>query len=205
MRNSEYLYHRSKIDYFFIVIIILSPFAFYLHLLAPDDMKVWDTFMFTIDAGYFEFVEYYLWIYSYKLLILILLIIWFLTCKHWWKFILCVPISFEIYKLVSFINDRYSLFEDYSIVDGLPFIMITILILLGIKKRLSYVPYDNNGMLNINFEIYELLKEISSKQKMNVKELKEEYKLLKEQKGRLEMREYLLKLIELNDKFTKVN
>lgn len=197
MNYKKELIRRAKIDYFLIAIVIISPFAFYLHLLSPSDSKIWQNKLFTIDAGYFEYVQYYLWIYSYKFLTIILISTWFISCKYWWKMILLVPFSFEIFKLASFINDRYEFISDFNIYHSLPLIAIGILILYVLNYKLKYSDHQKSD--SINFEIYQLMREISSFDNREVRKLANDYKLLKSQKKLLKKREYLKKLIELSD------
>ncbi len=202
---SDYLYRRINLDYLFIGLIIISPFAFYLHLFAPDDSKIWLTPLFSLDAGCFQYVEYYLWVYSYKFLTLGLLIIWFLTCKHKWKLILLIPFGSEVYRLVSFINERYLLVDNFSIVQGIPFILFSIFTILFIDKKVNYLGKERMNGFDINFEIYELLEDLATFNGVNSNSISDKFKSLKKQKKDLKRREYLIKLIELNDELTTIN
>tara|TARA_B100000795_G_scaffold233656_1_gene192495 strand:- start:13 stop:540 length:528 start_codon:yes stop_codon:yes gene_type:complete len=85
-----------------VFIIAITPFLFYLYKSFPN-VKVWETSFFSLETTFFSWFDY-AWYMANKLIPLLLLFIWFFTCKHWWHWILLVPIgmySFQIWGLIQ--------------------------------------------------------------------------------------------------------
>jgi len=84
--------------------ILLSPLLFYAYQLIPN-VKIWETDMFVFNSHYFENVQVFFWTFLSKLTPLLLLMIWFTTCKHWWYHSIIVPISMMIFQIIGLFND----------------------------------------------------------------------------------------------------
>lgn len=108
------------------VIIAISPFLFTLYEYVPDQ-KVWNTFLFTYDSTYYESVYVTAWTLSTKLLPLLLILVWFLTNRHWWYHALLVPISMYVYHIIIIFNDDLKLVDSESQVIYLVPIMALII------------------------------------------------------------------------------
>src|SRR5690606_29772115 len=80
-------------------LIAITPYLFYLYESVPAD-KVWNTFLFTYDSGFYNDANVSIWVLTGKIVPLILLLIWFFTCRHWWYHSLIVPISMYSYQIV---------------------------------------------------------------------------------------------------------
>src|SRR5690606_14594748 len=83
--------------------IAATPYLFYLYESVPNT-KVWNTFLFSYESRGYESVFVLAWTLTGKLIPLILLCIWFFTCKHWWYHVLLIPISMYTYQTISVIN-----------------------------------------------------------------------------------------------------
>ena len=100
---SKYLLTGSIIA----LIIAFSPYLFYLYEVFPDG-PVWETSFFIYESKYYESMVAAAWTYLGKLVPLILLLIWFFTCKHWWYHAILVPISMYTFQLITvFYEDVY--------------------------------------------------------------------------------------------------
>lgn len=89
------------------LIIAFSPYIFYLYEVFPDG-KVWETSFFTYESLYYESILAAAWTYLGKIVPLLLLFIWFFTCKHWWYHTILIPITMYSYQLVIvFYEDVY--------------------------------------------------------------------------------------------------
>ncbi|QYA26309.1 hypothetical protein G3I01_12605 [Gramella sp. MT6] len=89
------------------IIIAFSPYLFYIYEIFPNG-RVWETSLFTYESKYYEDVLTAAWTYSSKIVPLILLLIWFFTCKHWWYHVILVPLIMYGYQLISvFYEDVY--------------------------------------------------------------------------------------------------
>ena len=64
-------------------VIAATPFMFYLYESVPET-KVWDTFLFTFESHFYENANQAMWLITTKAIPLLLLFLWFFTCRHWW-------------------------------------------------------------------------------------------------------------------------
>ena len=84
-----------------------SPYLFYLYEIFPSG-SVWENSFFTYESKYYDSVNVAVWTYLNKLVPLLLLLIWFFTCKHWWYHVILVPTVMYAYQLISaFYEDQY--------------------------------------------------------------------------------------------------
>lgn len=120
------------------VFIIATPYFFYLYEGFPN-IKVWKTSFFgidiTYDSNYYQSVNVVGWILFGKLIPLILLLIWFFTCKHWWYHSILIPICmyvFQIYTTLQedMVNDRIEIWY------LAPLILFAFVFVYGIRMRI---------------------------------------------------------------------
>ena len=89
--------------------ILATPFLFYSYKSFPES-SIWETSFFTLETAFFSWFDY-AWYLANKLIPLYLLFIWFFTCKHWWHWILLVPIGMYSFQLWGIINENIGLDE----------------------------------------------------------------------------------------------
>ncbi|UZH55009.1 hypothetical protein JRG66_13760 [Salinimicrobium tongyeongense] len=94
------------------IIIAFSPYIFYLYEIFPNG-PVWETSFFTYESKYYQDVLTAAWTYLGKITPLILLLIWFFTCKHWWYHVILVPIGMYSFQLVAVVYDDVYLHEQF--------------------------------------------------------------------------------------------
>ena len=85
-----------------VIVIAITPLLFYSYKSFPD-VKIWETSFFTAETAFRSWFDY-TWYLANKIIPLLLLFIWFFTCKHWWHWILLIPIgmySFQIWGLIQ--------------------------------------------------------------------------------------------------------
>ncbi|UNY98159.1 hypothetical protein MQE36_13825 [Zhouia spongiae] len=117
------------------ILIAVSPYIFYLYEGLPNN-EIWETKFFTIESKYNNSVFVMGWVFMTKFIPLYLLIIWFITCKHWWYHILLIPISMYIIQVLSAINDDFHIIDDFSIYYVIPVMMIIIPIVYLIRVKI---------------------------------------------------------------------
>ena len=106
-------------------LIAITPYLFYLYESVPDE-KIWNTFLFTYNSGYYESALASIWTMMGKIVPLYLLFIWFFTCRHWWYHVLIIPVAMYSYQLFSIINDDIDLMDEYQIMVLIPIMAIVI-------------------------------------------------------------------------------
>lgn len=106
-----------------ILILIATPFLFYLYRLAPSDSTEWDTLFGTINSGGFNNVQSYIYTLFTKLSFVILTGLWFLTSKNWWKYAILVPFTMFLFQLSGVINYNIQYIDEYDFWYSLPVII----------------------------------------------------------------------------------
>ena len=106
-------------------VIASTPLLFSLHESVPDEI-IWDTFLFTYESGLWESAQYAMWVYTGKLLPLILLLIWFFTNRHWWYHALLVPIVMYAFQITTTYNAELLYTDENQILVLLPVLVIVV-------------------------------------------------------------------------------
>lgn len=105
-------------------IIAGSPFLFYVYNYVPP-IASWETYFFTYNSGFYENAQTAMWMLTGKLITLLFLIIWFLTCRHWWHHALLVPISMYVYQIIDAIRQDTTM-DEFDLVYMLPIMALII-------------------------------------------------------------------------------
>lgn len=102
-----------------------TPLLYLIHESVPD-VKVWDTFLFTYESGFWESAQYAMWVYTGKIVPLILIFIWFFTCRHWWYHALLVPIVMYSFQIITSYNAELLHTDENQILFLLPVLVIVV-------------------------------------------------------------------------------
>jgi hypothetical protein len=118
----------------------LTPYFSYLYESVPDT-QVWDTFLFSYDSGSYEdggweSANYAMWILTSKLLPLLLLFIWFFTCRHWWYHVLLVPIAMYLYQVFAIFNTNIDYIDQFQLMHLVPVMAVVIPSIYLIRARM---------------------------------------------------------------------
>jgi len=106
-----------------VFLIAITPYLFYLYESFPDDF-VWKTSFFEEKLETYTWYTF-AWFLSGKLIPLYLLLIWFFTCKHWWHWIILIPISMYIFQSWGIINQSRQL-DEVELLYMLPLMLVLI-------------------------------------------------------------------------------
>ncbi len=142
-QNKELITIRSrslKLGSIVAILIAISPYIFYLYESFPDQ-PVWETFLFTFESKYQGSVYYSMWIFLNKLVPILLLTLWFFTCKHWWYHVILIPLSMYVFQFFSSLNEELQYWDEFEIYYVIPIMMIVIpfVYLIRIKLVDKYV------------------------------------------------------------------
>lgn len=181
-------------------IIIALPFLFYLYKLVPD-IPVWETEYFTLSLKYQESIEIFFWLFAKKVLTLSVLMIWFFTCKHWWRYVILFPLIIELYKFIGFIDTEFE-FMDFTFINTLVYSIPICLILIFISNKWGYYNKSKSFNQQLTQEIDQLFSELINFKKESYTMAKIEYKHLLNEKETLSKQDYLQKLIVIRDGLT---
>lgn len=139
-------------------VIALTPFLYSLHESVPST-QVWDTFLFTYDSGFWEDARYAMWVFTGKIIPLMLLTVWFFTCRHWWYHAILVPIIMYIFQIIVSYNAEVKFVDEFQFIYLLPVMAIVIPSIYLIRARMF------NKMNQVNKSMEELEEEFMIKPK----------------------------------------
>lgn len=117
------------------IIIILTPVLFYSYQGFPSN-KTWVTLFGTLDSNYYGSIQSLVWVIFGKLVPLLLLLLWFFTCKHWWYHVLLVPMSMYIFQIYSTLNEDLIFSDSDEVYFIIPIIAIIAAISYTIRTRI---------------------------------------------------------------------
>ena len=160
------------------LIIALTPFIFYLYEIFPSG-SVWETSFFTYESLYYKSVLAAAWTYFGKLIPLMLLLIWFFTCKHWWYHVILVPLVMYGYQLLSAFYEDYYLntidLDNGDLIYLAPFFIIILSIVYLVRIRIFDRIYGID-LSEIEQENLSPFSSLSDKDFNDVKEFRESEK-----------------------------
>lgn len=126
------------------LLLIATPFLFYVYKYAPTDSKEWETIFGTINAGNFKNAQSFIHALFTKIIFVLLTSIWFLTSRNWWKYAILVPLIMFLYQLYGIINFQIQYIDEFDFWYSLPFIAPVIIFFI----YLSYLISKKNIQLN---------------------------------------------------------
>ncbi|REE79765.1 hypothetical protein BX611_2661 [Lutibacter oceani] len=123
---------------FMIILIVFIPYLLYVHKFIDQDLEKFETIFGTIKGGsVFTYAQVYIYMLLSKLVPLLLLIIWFITNKHWWVHALAIPISVYLFQLISVINDSEEYVDDVEFIYTVPIAVLVMVILYYLRSKMS--------------------------------------------------------------------
>lgn len=126
--------------------IAITPYIFYLYESVPDT-KIWDTFLFAYNSGYFESANTAMYFFVSKAVPLLLIFIWFFTCRHWWYHALLVPITMFLYQIFNLFNDDSDIIDEFQLIYMIPVMAVIIPTIYLIRARMFNKINDVNKSL----------------------------------------------------------
>lgn len=119
------------------MVLTATPFLFYIYQFAPADSTQWETSFGTIKASGFNSVQSFLHALFTKATFVLLLGIWFLTARNWWKYAILIPLTMFLFQFIGVLNVELEYIDEYDFWYSLPIIIPILLFLIFISIRLS--------------------------------------------------------------------
>lgn len=117
----------------------VSPYFFYLYESFPDT-NVWEASFLGLDltytSNYYKSIFVLTWTLTGKVIPLLFLFIWFITCKHWWYHAILIPISMYIFQIYMTLNDDLDFTDSNEFYILAPLILVALIFLYGIRMRI---------------------------------------------------------------------
>jgi len=117
-----------------VFMIAVTPFIFYSYESFPSDSKTWETSFFSLTTSY-PTLYHYAWYVVGKFVPLFLLLIWFFTCKHWWHWIILVPIAMYSFQLWGVFQENFKM-DELELFYILPLMMVLVPFVYLIRAKL---------------------------------------------------------------------
>ena len=127
--------------------IATSHYLFYLYESVPNT-ETWETFLFTYKSVGYHDANVVMWLLTGKLIPLIFLLIWFLTCRHWWYHTILVPIAMYIYQVFGLFNDDLSYIDELQLIYLVPVMAIVVPSIYLIRAKM----FDRLNTANKSFQ-----------------------------------------------------
>jgi len=118
------------------VMILIIPFIFYSYEQFPKE-KSFETAFFNLETTYYGSVNTAVWVFMGKFIPIYICLIWFFTCKYWWKYAILVPIGMYVGQIIIYFNDEMQFIDEMDWNFVLPIVIVVILILGFIRYSLS--------------------------------------------------------------------
>ncbi len=117
------------------LILLLTPFIYQLYEGVPK-AETWETPFFTLEKGFYKNVQVAVWVYLGKFIPLLICILWFFTCKHWWYHAIIIPIAMYAFQLFSAMNSGSRFIDEVEIYYVIPIMMVIAPIVYWVRLRL---------------------------------------------------------------------
>ncbi|WP_424280131.1 hypothetical protein [Eudoraea sp.] len=182
--------------------LLLTTLFWFVHYLIPEK-QVWDLGIIQVHNTGFLNVRIFVWFLLQKLIILIPLVLWFITCQHWWKYAILSPIilySFQFWEATQDVNSL----DAAGNIKAFPAIFCVVLLLLMISKAIKYRVEILMMYEHLTEEIEVLLKNTDFNANSVLYKNVKRFKLLKAEIAKeTNARKQLMKLITLREELVK--
>lgn len=158
---------RLWLESIMVILILMSPFVFKAHdYFSRDPDATFNLLGFVIDSNGFNNLNAFAWFFVSKFIPLYLLIIWFLTCKHWWYHILLIPICMYAFQLFEVVISPDLNIDTKNVLWLLPICMIIIPFVYFIRIKIydKYVHGIDLDALESELKSYKLSETVSINQ-----------------------------------------
>ena len=155
-------------------LIAITPLLFYFYKYIPASAdSEWSFFGITFTNNGYKDIPTAFYYYVGKLIPLILLIIWFITCKRWWYHAILVPIAMYAFQFYSVFSEDVKKIDENEILYLVAVCMVIIPVIYFIRIKLvdRYVHGIDIEAMEAELEI---LREKHGNQKSMVEETTEE-------------------------------
>ncbi len=139
-----------------ILLLIFTPYLLYVYKSIPGDVENFDSIFGLIKGGYYGSAQTYIYFLLAKFVPLFLLIMWFITNKHWWVHAIIIPISVYLFQLIIVINDSEQYMDEVEFIYSVPITVIVLVILYFVRSKMAlYIQaVDLKKEMDKNMEIH---------------------------------------------------
>ncbi|WP_130736905.1 hypothetical protein [Flavobacterium sp. J27] len=89
------------------------------------------------------------------------MLIWFFTCREWWKNAILVPVGMLVYQIITLLNDEIFLKDELKeLIVIMPFVFLVCLSLFYIGRKIAFYAKAFDLKEEIERKIKEVEKEV---------------------------------------------
>ncbi len=165
-KNTAKRKSRSILIGSFVAIYIgITPYLFYVYNYFPDQ-PLFETWFFTYESKFNLSIQITMWLLLGKLIPLVLLVLWFFTCKHWWYHIILIPIAMYAFQIFGMIANDIQFIDEVEIYWLIPIMLIITPFVYFIRVKLF-----DKYVLGIDLEAIDAeLKQYKEKERLQKEE-----------------------------------
>lgn len=135
-RNNSSHLQKSNYNYLLSLILLIVPFVIYLSEFIKPNIYILNLGFIKITSHYND-LQFFTWLISGKLALIILLSVWYITTKHIWKYAILIHLVITLYQLLTIISEE-KFIDEYELLYALPIITPILILLFFIAKLMKY-------------------------------------------------------------------
>lgn len=193
------LKRRTLGGYLMFFLIISIVFIARIYKLTPRDATTWNLGFMEIGSFEFQSVRIFFWFTLIKVTSFIILTIWFLSSRYWWKYFLLIPLTIVSYQIIAVFNVNEKFVHENEVWQAFPVLIPLMLFLVFLSFKLNNFTKVEKLKNKIKAETFKVISFLA-KDEESYSEDKLALAALIADKDSYEPTEYLKKLEELNDK-----
>ncbi|MEB8329184.1 hypothetical protein OO009_07435 [Flavobacteriaceae bacterium KMM 6897] len=144
-------------------ILLFIPSLYFMEMLIPKGVQTYQLGWLEIHDFGFNDVNMFFWYVNLKLCVLLPLMIWFISCKNWWRYSILVPVILTTYQLWELVQNPTSTKADqFELLMALPAILFIVGLLLFSSYFINYRYKIFDVYLDITNEINDIVGQLSS-------------------------------------------
>lgn len=144
-------------------ILLFIPSLYFMEMLIPKGVQTYQLGWLEINDFGFNDVNMFFWYVNLKLCVLLPLMIWFVSCRKWWRYSILVPIILTTSQLWElFQSPSASKLDQFELFKALPAILFIIGLLLLSSYFIKYRYRIFDVYLDITHEINDVVGQLSS-------------------------------------------
>ncbi|MEO9514006.1 MAG: hypothetical protein ABJN84_14415 [Flavobacteriaceae bacterium] len=158
MQERKQIRRKLVLEGLLSLIIAITPIIFYSHKYISDGEQEINILFFTLTSNGFTDVGSALYYYLTKLVPLVLLIFWFVTCKNWWYHAILIPISMYAFQLYGVFTSDSTKVDENEVFYVIAVTMVIVPIVYFIRIKLFDKHVHGIDLDSMNTEL-QILKE----------------------------------------------
>ncbi|TAI48728.1 hypothetical protein [Flagellimonas allohymeniacidonis] len=136
MSDKNKIRRKLVIEGLITLIIAITPIIHYCWKYMPSDGTELNFLGITFSNNGFSDVSSAFYYYLLKITPLLLLVIWFATCKHWWYHAILIPIAMYSFQLFSVLTYESQIIDENEILYVIAVTMVVVPVVYFIRVKL---------------------------------------------------------------------